>query len=151
MINVKAKIEGEPDVPPFIRVFEYRDKSDDLIFYSMVERIKEKLARNLKINTNESLLFYCAYVVSELRAHKSIDSIEKNASTILSTDKVMIGVPETLRKVTFEAIVDNMPNKEIITFDEPMSTSSYILTATTAKRQKQEQEQEQQSFNQGDF
>src|SRR5918995_6330966 len=149
MINVKAKIEGEPDVPPFIRVFEYRDKSDDVIFYSMVERIKEKLARNLKINTNESLLFYCAYVVSELRDHKSIDSIEKNASRILSTDKVMIGVPETLRKVTFEAIVDNMPNKEIITFDEPMPTSSYILTATTAKRQKQGQEQ--QSFNQGNF
>ena len=130
MINVKAKIEGEPDVGPFIRVFEYRDKSDDLIFYSMVERIKEKLARNLKINTNESLLFYCAYVVSELRAHKSIDSIEKNASRILSTDKVMIGVPETLRKVTFEAIVDNMPKKQI-TFDEPMPTSNYILTTTT--------------------
>jgi urease gamma subunit len=132
MINVKAKIEGEPDVGPFIRVFEYRDKSDDLIFYSMVERIKEKLVRNLKINTNESLLFYCAYVVSELRAHKSIDSIEKNASRILSTDKVMIGVPETLRKVTFEAIVDDMPKKQI-TFDEPMPTSSYILTTTKTK------------------
>jgi urease gamma subunit len=130
MINVKAKREGEPDVAPFIRVFDYRDKSDDLIFYSMVERIKEKLAKNLKINTNESLLFYCAYVVSELRAHKSIDSIEKNASRILSTDKVMIGVPETLRKVTFEAIVDNMPKKQI-TFDEPMPTSNYILTTTT--------------------
>jgi urease gamma subunit len=133
MINVKAKIEGEPDVAPFIRVFEYRDKSDDLIFYSMVERIKEKLAKNLKINTNESLLFYCAYVVSELRAHKSIDSIEKNASRILSTDKVMIGVPETLRKVTFEAIVDNMPKKQI-TFDEPMPTSNYILTTTTTTK-----------------
>ena len=135
MINVKAKIEGEPDVTPFIRVFEYRDKSDDLIFYSMVERIKEKLAQNLKINTNESLLFYCAYVVSELRAHKSIDSIEKNASRILSTDKVMIGVPETLRKVTFEAIVDDMPKKQI-TFDEPMPTSSYILTTTRATKTK---------------
>jgi urease gamma subunit len=135
MINVKAKIEGEPDVAPFIRVFEYRDKSDDLIFYSMVERIKEKLAKNLKINTNESLLFYCAYVVSELRAHKSIDSIEKNASRILSTDKVMIGVPETLKKVTFEAIVDNMPKKQI-TFDEPMPTSNYILTTTTTKTTK---------------
>jgi urease subunit gamma len=133
MINVKAKIEGEPDVAPFIRVFEYRDKADDLIFYSMVERIKEKLAKNLKINTNESLLFYCAYVVSELRAHKSIDSIEKNASRILSTDKVMIGVPETLRKVTFEAIVDNMPKKQI-TFDEPMPTSNYILTTTTTTK-----------------
>jgi urease subunit gamma len=99
----------------------------------MAERIKEKLAQNLKINTNESLLLYCAYVVSELRAHKSIDSIEKNASRILSTDKVMIGVPETLRKITFEAIVDNMPKKQIITFDEPMPTSSYILTTKTTK------------------
>jgi urease gamma subunit len=80
-------------------------------------------------------LFYCAYVVSELRDHKSIDSIEKNASRILSTDKVMIGVPETLRKITFEAIVDNnMPKKQIITFDEPMPRSSYILTTKTKNK-----------------
>ena len=105
------------------------------MLFRSVERIKEKLLRNLKINTNESLLFYCAYVVSELRAHKSIDSIEKNASRILSTDKVMIGVPETLKKVTFEAIVDNMPKKQI-TFDEPMPTSSNILTTKTKTKTK---------------
>ena len=128
MIDIKAEIKGEPDTPPLIRVFEYKDKSDDLIFYSTVEIIKQKIARNLKINTNESLIMYCAYIVSELHAHKSINSIEKNASKILSTDKVMIGVPETLRKITFEAIVDNMPRKQI-TLDEPMPTSSYILTA----------------------
>ena len=130
MINIKAQVKGEPDAPPLIRVFEYKDKSDDLIFYSTVEIIKQKIARNLKINANESLIMYCAYVVSELRAHKSINSIEKNASKILSTDKVMIGVPETLRKITFEAMVDNMPKKQI-TLDEPMPTSSYILTAKT--------------------
>jgi hypothetical protein len=47
----------------------------------------------------------------------------------------MIGVPETLRKITFEAIVvDNMAKKQIIiTFDEPMPTSSYILTKTKTK------------------
>ena len=128
MIDIKAEIKGEPDAPPFIRVFEYKDKSDDLIFYSTVEIIKQKIARKLKINANESLIMYCAYIVSELRAHKSINTIEKNASKILSTDKVMIGVPETLRKITFEAIVDNMPRKQI-TLDEPMPTSNYILTA----------------------
>jgi len=130
MINIIAEIKGEPDAAPLIRVFEYKDKSDDLIFYSTVEIIKHRLARNLKINVNESLIMYCAYVVNELRAHKSTNSIEKNASKILSTDKVMIGVPETLRKITFEAIVDNMPKKQII-LDEPMPTSSYILTAKT--------------------
>jgi urease gamma subunit len=130
MIDIKAQVKGEPDAPPLIRVFEYKDKSDDLIFYSTVEIIKQKIARNLKINTNESLIIYCAYIVSELRAHKSINTIEKNASKILSTDNVMIGVPETLRKITFEAMVDNMPKKQI-TLNEPMPTSSYILTAKT--------------------
>ena len=130
MIKIKAQVKGEPDAPPLIRVFEYKDKSDDLIFYSTVEIIKQKIARNLKINANESLIMYCAYVVSELRAHKSINSIEKNASKILSTDKVMIGVPETLRKIRLEAMIDNMPKKQI-TLDEPMPTSSYILTAKT--------------------
>jgi urease subunit gamma len=129
MIIIKAKIKGEPDTPPFIRVFEYKDNPDDLIFYNTVEMIKGKLAQNLKINTNESLIIYCAYVVSELRAHKSINSIEKNASKILSADKVMIGVPETLRKITFEVTVDKIPKKQI-TFDEPMPTSSYILSTT---------------------
>ena len=129
MIYIKAEVKGEPDAPPFIRIFEYRDKSDDLIFYGTVEMIKEKLARRLKINTNESLIIYCAYIVNELRAHKSINSIEKNASKILSTDKVMIGVPETLRRVIFEVMVDNMPKKQI-TFNEPIPTSSYILTTT---------------------
>ena len=129
MIYIKAEVKGEPDAPPFIRVFEYRDKSDDLIFYGTVEMIKEKLAQRLKINTNESLIIYCAYVVSELRAHKSINSIEKNASKILSADNVMIGVPETLRKVMFEVMVDNIPKKQI-TFNEPIPTSNYILTTT---------------------
>src|ERR671929_1328133 len=132
MINIKAEIKGEPDAPPLIRIFEYKDKSDDLIFYSTAEIVKQKVARNLKINVNESLIMYCAYIVNELRAHKSITSIEKNASEILSTDKVMIGVPETLRKITFEAIVDNIPKKQII-LDEPMPTSSYILTAKTKR------------------
>jgi urease gamma subunit len=129
VIYIKAEVKGEPDAPPFIRIFEYRDKSDDLIFYGTVEMIKEKLARRLKINTNESLIIYCAYIISELRAHKSINSIEKNASKILSTDKVMIGVPETLRRVMFEVMVDNIPKKQI-TFNEPIPTSSYVLTTT---------------------
>ena len=129
MIYIKAEVKGEPDAPPFIRIFEYRDKSDDLIFYGTVEMIKEKLARRLKINTNESLIIYCAYIISKLRAHKSINSIEKNASKILSTDKVMIGVPETLRRVMFEVMVDNIPKKQI-TFNEPIPTSSYVLTTT---------------------
>ena len=127
MIHLKVEVKGEPDVPPFTRIFEHGDKTDEQIFFNPVDMVKEKLVRNLKINTNESLLVYCAYIVNELRSGKSKGMVEKNASKILSTHNVMIGVPETLRKITFEATIDDLP-KEVIIFEEPIPISDYILT-----------------------
>ena len=126
MIVIKAEVRGEPDVPPFTRVFEYLDESDEQIFFGSLKLIKEKLAKNLRINTNESLALYCGYVVDQLRARRSINSIENNAPIILS-DKVMIGVPETLRTISFEVILDNFPKKKI-TFHEPIPTSYTIAS-----------------------
>ena len=127
MIHLKVEVKGEPDVPPFTRIFEHGDKTDEQIFFNSVDIVKEKLARNLKINTNEALLVYCAHIVNELRAGKSKNIVEKNASKILSTHNVMIGVPETLRKITFEATIDDLP-KEVIIFEEPIPIGDYILT-----------------------
>jgi urease subunit gamma len=127
MIHLKIEIKGEPDVPPFTRIFEHGDKTDEQIFFNSLDMVKEKLVRNLKINTNEALLVYCAYIVNELRSGKSKNTIEKNVSKILSTHNVMIGVPETLRKITFEATIDDLP-KEVIIFEEPIPISDYILT-----------------------
>jgi urease gamma subunit len=126
MIVIKAEVRGEPDVPPFTRVFEYLDESDEQIFFGSLKLIKEKLAKNLRINTNESLALYCGYVVEQLRARRSINSIKNNAPIILC-DKVMIGVPETLRTISFEVILDNFPKKKI-TFHEPIPTS-YTMAA----------------------
>lgn len=127
MIHLKIEVKGEPDVPPFTRIFEHGDKTDEQIFFNSVDIVKEKLARNLKINTNEALLVYCAYIVNELRSRKSKNTIEKNVSKILSTHNVMIGVPETLRKITFETTIDDLP-KQVVIFDEPIPISNYILT-----------------------
>ena len=127
MIHLKIEVKGEPDVPPFTRIFEHGDKTDEQIFFNSVDIVKEKLARSLKINTNDALLVYCAYIVNELRAGKSKDTVEKNASKILSAHNVMIGVPETLRKITFEATIDDLP-KEVIIFEEPIPIGNYILT-----------------------
>jgi urease gamma subunit len=121
MIVITAEVKGEPDVPPFKRVFEYVDKSDEEIFFGSVKILREKLSKKLRLNTNESLTLYCWYVVDQLRAHKSTDTIEKNASIIFS-DSVMIGVPETLRKISFEVVLDNGPKKKI-TLHEPIQTS----------------------------
>lgn len=134
MICLKAQIKGEPDVPPIIRVFEYANSSDEVIFYNSVEIIREKITKRLKINTNEALVVFCAYVVDQLRAHKSVNSIRKNASKILSNQDVMIGVPETLRTIKFEAQVDKLPMKKII-FNEPIPiTGIYILTEKSIQK-----------------
>jgi len=127
MISVKVIVKGERDTTPFTQIFDYKDKSDEGIFYASVEMIKEKLARNLKINTNEALLVLCIYVVNEIRASKPVNIIEKNASRILSTDKVMIGVPETLRNITFNAMIDDFPVKNI-TFENVLPNKNYPLT-----------------------
>lgn len=128
MIDIKATVKGESDTAPFTRIFLYADKSDELVFYNKVEVIKEKLDKNFRININESLVIYCAYVVSELRARKTISIIERNAQKILHPRKVMIGVPESLRKITFEAKIDKLPKRRI-TLKEPITTSNYILAA----------------------
>jgi urease gamma subunit len=129
MINITATVKGEPDTAPFTRTFLYADKSDEQVFYNSVEMIKKKLLdKNLKININESLIIYCAYIVSELRARKTISVIERNAQKILPPHKVMIGVPESLRKITFEAKIDKLPKRRIA-LKEPITTSNYIMAA----------------------
>src|SRR5918998_2787994 len=132
MIKIKTTVKGEPDTTPFTHTFLYADKSDEQLFYNSVEKIKEKLDKNLKINISESLIIYCAYVVSELRTHKTTSVIERNAQKILTPHKVMIGVPESLRKITFEAKIDKLPKRRL-TLKEPITTSNYILAAKNSK------------------
>jgi urease gamma subunit len=128
MIHIKATVKGEPDTAPFAQAFLYADKSDEQVFSNSVRMIKKKLDKNLRINIYESLTIYCAYIVNELRARKPVRVIEKNAQKILPADKVMIGVPETLRRITFEAKIDKLPNMRII-LKEPIPTSNYMLAA----------------------
>jgi len=73
-------------------------------------------------------MVYCAYIVSELRSGKTVSSIQDNANRVLSPDKVMIGVPESIRKIVFDVIIDDKP-KEIVTFVEPILIRDYILVS----------------------
>ena len=127
MILINAFVKGDPDVPPITPKFEY-DSSSEKIFVNGVNIIKNRLANNLRINLYETLMVYCAYIVSELRSGKTVSSIQDNANRVLSPDKVMIGVPESIRKIVFDVIVDNKP-KEIVTFVEPILIRDYILVS----------------------
>ena len=131
MIYVKALIKGEDDIPPFTRLFEYADESDESIFFEAIQMIRQRLSKNLRINIHECLMVYLAYVVQQLRANKPIKSIKENARKILSVDQVTIGVPESLKKIAFEVKMndENSIRKEIINIDSPLPTCKYILSA----------------------
>ncbi|HEY9387680.1 MAG TPA: urease subunit gamma [Nitrososphaeraceae archaeon] len=126
MISVKALVKGENDVPPFRVVFEYLHRSDELIFLNSVNMIREKLSKNLKVNTNEALTLYCNYIISQIRIGIPICTIETEAKRLLSIQHVMIGVPETLKKIIFEASIDHIP-KQTLTIYEPIPIPTYVL------------------------
>jgi urease gamma subunit len=122
MIHVKATVRGEPDVPAITRIFDY----DEEIFLSSAKIIEEKVQRNMKINAGETLIAYCAHVARSIRSGKQDSTIQDEARKILSVDKVMIGVPETLRVITFEATIDTRPARKIV-LKQPIPAGKYSL------------------------
>lgn len=124
MIRIEVVVKGESDLP-FTKLFDFKNE-DEAIFLNVIEIVKDKLARNFGLNVHEALLVYCAYLVSEMRLHKSKSEIKNNSSRILTRNNVLIGVPETLREITFNATVDNLP-KMTIQFVEPIPSENYML------------------------
>ncbi|AIC15734.1 urease subunit gamma [Nitrososphaera viennensis] len=127
MIYIKAVAKGEPDAAPLAKFFQYIDSTDEVILQHSIEMVKDKIDKNLKLNVNEAFLLYAYFVANQMRAKKKAAEIEKDAKSLLSPGQVMIGVPETLRIVTFDAIVDG--KREWVTLQEPMSVSSYVMAA----------------------
>lgn len=125
MIHIKLTIKGEPDVAHLTRTYQYPDKTDEEIFVNSVNLVKEKLDKNLKININEAITVYSALIVSSLRDGKLPDEIQKNASSLLRPEQVMIGVPETLREMSFDITLDGNPVKLVLS--TPIQISDYIL------------------------
>lgn len=125
MIHIKLTIKGEPDVAHLTRTYQYPDKTDEEIFVNSVNLVKEKLDKNLKININEAITVYSALIVSSLRDGKLPDEIQKNASSLLRPEQVMIGVPETLREMSFDITLDGNPVKLVLS--TPIQILDYIL------------------------
>jgi len=129
LIYIKITVKGEPDTFPFTKVYQYSSKSDEEIFINSAIMIKDRLAKNLKININEAILVYSSFIVSKLRDGIPIEQIQKNASQLLSPEQVMIGVPETMRTLSFEVMLDDQHMKFII-LNTPIQISDYILKST---------------------
>jgi urease gamma subunit len=80
----------------------------------------------MRININETLNIYLNYIIKQLQLHKKSNEIISNLSKLLSPDQVMIGVPETLRKIDFNIRAENK-QKLCMTITEPIATTSYVL------------------------
>jgi urease gamma subunit len=129
LILVKVTVICEEGASPFSQVFEYSNESFDKIFSPTVDRIKENLKRQLRINLYECLALYCDYMLSRLRTKNDTSSIEQGIRAVLSHHDVMTGVPETLRKIVFHMEL-NRGEQEIITISEPIRILHYVLGTT---------------------
>ncbi|MDW0146212.1 MAG: urease subunit gamma [Nitrososphaeraceae archaeon] len=95
---------------------------------NLIKTIKNKLSRKMRININEALYIYLNYIINQLRLHKKKSEIITNVSKLLTSNQVMIGVPESLRKVNFNINTESKQKLDI-TVTEPISTTGYILAA----------------------
>jgi urease gamma subunit len=126
LIDVTVIVQGEPDTVPFTRIFRFYNKADYIILSKLIKSINDKLSKDMRINLNETLYIYLNYIIKELRLHRKTNEMITNASTLLTPDQVMIGVPESLRKISFNVVMPNSQRLKI-TIKEPISTTGYIL------------------------
>ena len=119
-------VQGEPDTAPFTRIYQFYNKTDYIILSNSIKTINNKLSRKMKININETLYIYLNYIIKQLRSHKRRNEIINNASKLLRPEQVMIGVPESLRKINFNIKLESTQRLRI-TIKEPISTSNYVL------------------------
>lgn len=126
MIYLKIKIEGK-DISPFFRTLNLRDLLDQKIFFNSFESVQKKTQKKIKINLNESILFYCATLITNLLLKKSPEQIQKQLLNLLTPDDVMIGVPQCIENMIFE--IDVGDNKwQIVSIKEPIEIQEYTLT-----------------------
>ncbi len=125
MIYIKAVAKGEPGAAPLAKIFQYVDSTDELFLRHSMAMSKDKLDKNLKLNVNEAFLLYADFVVTQVRARKEAAEIEKGAKLLLSPGQVMIGVPETLRVIAFDAIIDG--KREWVILHEPLSRPVQVM------------------------
>jgi len=124
-MKIEVLVQGDPDIKPFTKIFYY-EKSDELIFFESTQLIKNHLSNNMRLNINETLGLFVAYVITSLNEHKTIKEIQKHIPNMLLPHQVMIGVPESLRKLTFTITTDEIKN-ELMSIITPIRIDQYFL------------------------
>ncbi|HUT06335.1 MAG TPA: urease subunit gamma [Nitrosopumilaceae archaeon] len=124
-MKIEVLVEGDPDIKPLTKIFHYT-KSDELIFLESTKLIQKRLENNMKLNVNETLWFFVTYIINSLNEGKTITVITKHLRELLLPNQVMIGVPESLRRLTF-TILSKDNQSELISITTPICINQYFF------------------------
>ncbi len=124
-MKIEVLVQGDSDIKPFTKLFHY-EKSDELIFLESTKLIKKHLLNNMRLNINETLGLFFAYITTSLNEGKKISEIQNHIPELLLPHQVMIGVPESLRKLTF-TITTGDTGSEIMSITTPIHISQYFF------------------------
>ncbi len=124
-MKIEVLVQGDPDIKPFTKLFHY-EKSDEFIFLESTKLIKKHISNHMRLNINETLGLFFAYITTSLNEGKTINEIRKHIPELLSPHQVMIGVPEGLRKLTFTITTEGNSN-EIMSITTPIHINQYFF------------------------
>ena len=128
-MKIEILVQGDPDTKPFTRIFDY-PLSDEIIFQESIQLIKKRLSKNMKLNINETLELFSAFIKTLVDEGKSIKEIQKHIPKLLSANQVLIGVPESLRQITFRIMSDGEDSR-IVSITSPIHINQYIFHERT--------------------
>lgn len=115
---------GEPGGEPYVKRFQFGDP-DDGVFAASCQKIRGELQGRRRININGALLLFLEFVASSMKDRAGADQIRDGASSLLSPDQVMIGVPEMLARVDFEVTAHG--RKFTVSIDRPIPVQDFAF------------------------
>ena len=124
-MKIEVLVQGDPDIKPFTKIFRY-EKFDELIFFESTQLIKKHLLNNMRLNINETLGLFVSHIITSLNEHKTIKEIQKHIPNMLLPHQVMIGVPESLRKLTVTITTNDMDDEQM-SITAPIRIDQYFL------------------------
>ena len=127
-MKIEIVAQGDPDTKSFTRTFHY-PLSDEVIFQESTLLIKKRLSNNMKLNINEALELFAAFIKTSIDEGKSINEILKYIPKLLSENQVLIGVPESLRQLTFRIMTEE--ENKIVHIISPIHIKRYIFHEST--------------------
>jgi len=126
LIDARITVKGEPDTQPLIKDFHFDGKIDLKVLSDSVNIITDKLSKGARINVNEVLLIYLDYLISGFESNLEVNDMMVHVSDLINNEQVLVGVPESLREITFDIIGYNTPSSQIV-LTNPIPSARYHL------------------------